>query len=211
MADNAWIEWNGDECLIRIKNATKDSIKKIALAVEAQAKANIEEPFLHKQGRKRRDGRDAHGRFLGRGASDESDLMRSQIDTGAMINSTRAVFDGLPSGAMAAVISPQEYAPYQEAIRPFLMPAVDEVVSDKAEGIIKNQFNLKKAVGTCFGIFPAQFCKEITVLSRSLRWRRQQVGGGQRPSLEYFGEDPAEDRPPSFVPVQLPRSCFHLQ
>ncbi len=77
--------------------------------------------------------------------------------------------------------------------------------------VVAGTFNLKKAVGTCFGIFPAQFCKEITVLARSLRWRRQQVGGGQRPSLEYFGEDPAEDRPPSFVPVQLPRSCFHLQ
>ncbi len=141
MADtNAWLEWNGDEIMIRLRNATKDSIKKIALAVEAQAKVNIEKPFLHKQGRKRKDSRDWKGRFLKKGSSADEQLMRGQIDTGAMINSTRAVFNGLPVGTEAAVISPQEYAEYQEAIRPFLMPAVDEVVSDKAEGIIKNQF-----------------------------------------------------------------------
>jgi len=111
------VEWHGDEIFRRFENANRESLRKIALATEAQAKLNIEKPFEHASGE-----------------------MRGQIDTGAMLNSTRAEFDGLPAGAEAAVVSEQEYAGYQEAIRAFLMPAAEQVADEQAPGIISSQW-----------------------------------------------------------------------
>ena len=110
------IDWNGDAVMFRLKNATEKACKAVALQIEAQAKANIAKPFPHKgRGRKTRE------------------LLRGQIDTGAMLNATQATFKNLPPNVIAAVISSQEYAPYQEAIRPFFQPAIDTVKPQAAK------------------------------------------------------------------------------
>lgn len=102
-------EWMLDGAMRALGNVSRGGIKKMALFAEAQAKANIAEPFEHADGE-----------------------VRGQIDTTAMINSTRAVtsVNTLPAGAVAALESPQEYAPYQEAIRPFFFPAIEQAVAD---------------------------------------------------------------------------------
>jgi len=107
------LDWSGDAVITKLKVFDKMTIKRLALATEAQAKTNINEPFQHADGDN-----------------------RGQIDTSAMVNSTRAVFEGpnVPPGYEAAVISPQIYAPYQEEIRPFMYPAA-KTVAGQAEGV----------------------------------------------------------------------------
>jgi len=101
------IEWFGPHAMMAIRNAGRKAIHKLALQTEAHAKVNIQTPFEHADGD-----------------------VRGQIDTGAMMNTTRAVLDGLPQGVEAAVISSQHYAPYQEAIRAFLWPAAQQGMQD---------------------------------------------------------------------------------
>ena len=101
-------EWHGEAILGKLKTVEDRAIKKIALQTEAQAKVNIHDPFPHADGEE-----------------------RGQVDTGAMVNSTRAVFAGsagkLPRGVLAAVISPMSYAVWQEILRPFLLPAAMQI------------------------------------------------------------------------------------
>ncbi|MFA6243504.1 MAG: hypothetical protein WC655_21365, partial [Candidatus Hydrogenedentales bacterium] len=107
MADspvNIEVKWFGPSVMRKLTAVTSTSNKKLALMMERQAKLNIREPFEHKDGEN-----------------------RSQIDTGAMINSTRAILAGgvdgalgsvtLPYGVDAMVMSPMEYSVYQESIR----------------------------------------------------------------------------------------------
>lgn len=107
------IDWNGAAVLLKLEKHSSHTLREVALATEAQAKVNINEPFEHANGEN-----------------------RGQVDTGNMINSTRAVFDGpnVPPGFDAAVISGAFYAQYQEAIRPFLFPAA-MTVAEKVKGI----------------------------------------------------------------------------
>jgi len=115
------VDWYGDEVLMRLEKFNKAGCDKLALATEAEAKVNIMTPFLHK----------SPGRM-------NKELMRPQVDTGAMVNSTRAVLDvtRLPRGVMAAVQVSAEYGVYQEAIRPFMMPAA-ETVAQKSGALLK--------------------------------------------------------------------------
>jgi hypothetical protein len=105
------MQWNGPMVLIRLREASKEINKALAAQLEAHAKVNIQTPFEHKDG-----------------------TMRGQIDTGAMLNAMRATYD-VPVGYDAAVINSMEYAPYQEAIRPFLGPAIDATVADAGDVI----------------------------------------------------------------------------
>ena len=115
------VEWFGPHAMMAIKSAGIKAIRKLALQTEAHAKVNIQTPFEHASGE-----------------------VKGQIDTGAMMNTTRAVFDDLPPGIDAAVISPQRYAPYQEAIRPFLWPAVQQGIQDFPGMVseVKREFGL---------------------------------------------------------------------
>lgn len=103
----AEVRFDSARAAFSLRNVNDDLLRAIALQTEARAKINIQKPFEHADGE-----------------------VRGQIDTAAMLNSTRAVFDNLPQGAEAAVISPQRYAPFQEAIRPFLWPAAQEAIAD---------------------------------------------------------------------------------
>lgn len=112
------VDWYGDRAFMKLREVAEKGIQAVALEVEGQAKININKPFQH-----------ANGEY------------RGQIDTGAMVNSVRAEFgdriDKAPPGTVAAVNVPVEYAPYQESLRPFLYPAVEEV-SRRAEAIINS-------------------------------------------------------------------------
>lgn len=119
--------------VIAIKKASRSVAAKLALQTEAYAKINIDKPFEHVTG----DRRGKSGKILPN--------PRGQVDTGAMRNTTRAVVSStelmgegrfefgdqrLPYGVDAMVISPQYYAPYQEAIRAFLWPAALQAMED---------------------------------------------------------------------------------
>jgi len=66
------VEWHGDHVMMKLKKVSKEAIKAIALETEAKAKVNIDKPFQHADG-----------------------SYRGQVDTGAMLNSTRAQFSGI--------------------------------------------------------------------------------------------------------------------
>ena len=110
------MDWFGDRAFMRIEKAVEKGIEAIALEVEAQTKVNIHKPFEHADG-----------------------SYRGQIDTGAMVNSVRAEFGKIPAApkdTVAAVNVSTEYAAYQESLRPFLWPAVEDV-REKAPGIVR--------------------------------------------------------------------------
>jgi len=107
------VDWHGEDLLLKLEGVSEDAMKALVLETEAHVKVNIAKPFEHADGEN-----------------------RGQIDTGAMINSSRAIYRkrgivvgdiDIPRDAAAAVVCPAEYAAYQEAIRPFLFPAAKTV------------------------------------------------------------------------------------
>lgn len=123
------VNWYGDEVLLRVSEACAESVTEIAYQIEAQAKANI--------------------------------IENDQHDTGAMANSvyhegpTGGNFDAnagaakglnpeavigpkpdLPNDQTAAVGSPVHYAVYQEALYPWLYPAVEQIAGEKAGAVL---------------------------------------------------------------------------
>lgn len=104
---------------IKLRESVERVTRAVALRVEGLAKENILKPFEHADGD-----------------------VRGQVDTGAMVNTTRAIFDNVPAGYDAAVIVSAHYAPYQEAIRAFLWPAALQVKDefDQVASVERREF-----------------------------------------------------------------------